>query len=1740
MILRSNTLAVFLFPLPKIVKILFCVIFLFYFSKTYSQQSPEELKKNAAKLFESEQYCEANSLYTQLVSNYPKEAEYNYKLGVCMLFCEVDKKKCLPYLKYAYTKLADVSKEVLFYYGRANHVNYLFDEAIKYYNEFKKSAPSSQLKKHQVDREIAACVYGKRLLSNLADLEVKSKKQLNDADYFRAYDLKNIGGKLLAKTDDFKTSLDKKRKDKTVLYNPSAGDRIYYSSYGDNDDNGRDIYFKQRLPNGSFGQAVKVKGINTPYDDDYPFLHPNGQVLYFASKGHNSMGGYDIFKSTYNKETDSWDAPQNLEFPINSPDDDFLYVTDSTEKTAYFSTARQSPPGKIDVLKINTDRKPIDVMAIKGTVVKENAEQSLKSVIIVKDIGTGKLVGRYTAQDNGDYQLELPNGAKLLFTVETPGLTTQSQGINLPLVQTSKPYKQTIGYEKGILKIINYFDEVPNDDSYLQYLKIIENKAKLDVNEGENHLQLPNEQQVSSNNTKQDQPIGNSTASNSPNTDSTHTKKDNKHLLAIAKQDAEESRKEAVKLREDANDAQELADAKKIEADAKNKEADEAMQAAQKITSDDEKKNALKNAQILKDNATKITENSKKITEYSTALKQDADNKTEEAKLNIAYANELEKIANNKTETKESLNKLNDLQSKIAEKSKYKNTSETIFKEIKDDADEKEKQYNQLKADADIAKKDLEDIKQEISDTQNELNKAKRKQKIELEKKIEDLKIEQIEKEKQVNSYNEKLNKLKTDSDLANDQLSTFNKIVNEKVSSKDSDIAIEQSEKAANIKENMLLPANVVAAESIESKYKNTTGIDNVETKESINKSINQLKKYNKEIDEAIASNKSELFKVKSQGDKKIISEEIQKLETLKKENQKQIIANNKLAIDLNNSTASSNISKQKENYSLINLNSTNNDETLKQLNTLNSSLTSNDNQNFDFNAYQNTNAQQLKIIADGKINDAGVKQKQLRESVAKAKDEAKKMPKNNISEAVGKTPKQLTDEADKLSEESLKTLSEANKLSGEEKNKMLAKSRELQNQANQKNLEAAEITKSDNLNVFDVNNKNIQTLISQSNISEADKTEAKKLTADAQTDYTNAKSIRAEASSQQSTGAKLGGISNAEEKESEAITKQNQAINLLKKNNPNIELQVAKTSANKAPTNVSVDTTAQINLNQSVKSINENLTKLVDLKTSAYQSLLEANKAEITHLQGAIAQNESLLNTSNKNEVANIKVKLESLTKDLNDTVSKSATDKLNILIEVVSKQVEAIKQLNKINTKINTPIVNNIKANNTTNQTTEPQVNPTNISVNTSTVTNNLKSNNVSEINSNQKTNTVTLESLAKNDTTPNEVLKYVEKNNIALTNKNANAGVVKALSEIKQIEEDRLKINSQPTYTDNPVDLKIKVDSLNSYAEEINVKAFDLRSEANTKQGVEKEGLLTKVKELENKSNDTKMEASVITKKINDANFSANSNAITEMLGKLQEVNPDKATSFEERAAEISTLKNKSNALRSDANTQTSISSKLGIIGNAEDNEMLINTKQKSLIADLMQIYPDYVVKSNSKNLNTLNSGEIQQKNEQLNQKGNVAYTNLINSYNLEFESKKQTILGNLNESQLKIKQNADDLNAESKQLLIKSSQTNNQNEKSKFLALSLKSSYEALNLLNKVNGNNTNKAVVKTNKEQNKTQENKTVAKTNNEQNKTQENKTVAKTNNEQNKTQENKTVAKTNNEQNKTQENKTV
>ena len=97
--------------------------------------SEKDLQKNAIKLFDQVEFVEAFPLFSQLLSVYPDNLEYNYKLSVCMLYADPDKAKAIPYL-HRVTSNLNADKKSNYYMGVAYHRNYQFNNAISAYQKY--------------------------------------------------------------------------------------------------------------------------------------------------------------------------------------------------------------------------------------------------------------------------------------------------------------------------------------------------------------------------------------------------------------------------------------------------------------------------------------------------------------------------------------------------------------------------------------------------------------------------------------------------------------------------------------------------------------------------------------------------------------------------------------------------------------------------------------------------------------------------------------------------------------------------------------------------------------------------------------------------------------------------------------------------------------------------------------------------------------------------------------------------------------------------------------------------------------------------------------------------------------------------------------------------------------------------------------------------------------------------------------------------------------------------------------------------------------------------------------------------------------------------------------------------------------------------------------------------------------------------------------------------------------------
>lgn len=139
----------------------------------------------------------------------------------------------------------------------------------------------------------------------------------------------------------------------TSAYLAADGNTLYFVSRNrDLTLGGKDILISRRNEKGKWGDPVNLSRlINTEYDEEGVFISPDGGTLYFASQGHNSMGGFDIFRS-HMQDDGTWSSPENLGYPVNTPDDELFYVTDKTGRYGYYSAIREGGIGAKDIYKV--------------------------------------------------------------------------------------------------------------------------------------------------------------------------------------------------------------------------------------------------------------------------------------------------------------------------------------------------------------------------------------------------------------------------------------------------------------------------------------------------------------------------------------------------------------------------------------------------------------------------------------------------------------------------------------------------------------------------------------------------------------------------------------------------------------------------------------------------------------------------------------------------------------------------------------------------------------------------------------------------------------------------------------------------------------------------------------------------------------------------------------------------------------------------------------------------------------------------------------------------------------------------------------------------------------------------------------------------------------------------------------------------------------------------------------------
>ncbi len=520
-------------------------------------QSTRKQLKTANKFFNQENYRASIPYFEQVLAKEPNNAQALFRAGIA--YMSFDKEKASDYIYKAQRLKKNVSKDVEYWLGRVDHLNYNFDEAISHFQAYNATLKSKDTRKKELAQLIQHSKNAKVQFNSPKDIFVKNlgptintqysehspvissddklllftsrgenvtgagnadgKKGGNlasDGEYFEdIFEAKRIDDENWEKPRSLSGVLNGKGHDasiqvfdndtKMLMYRQdengdffytekSGGDwtapkklngninskayegdayitpdglTIYFSTAKYSEEGTLDIYYSTRQPGGDWGPAKSIgNAINTVYDDDSPYLSKDGKTLYFSSRGHNTMGGYDIFKSEWDSVGNKWGRPENMGYPINTPDDDSYYRLSPDGSYAYLSSYRIGGYGEKDIYTINYIKNAIirgrvlsqrDSTVIPGVELVFSGTQADKTALSYRDV---------TKPETGDYQVNVLSGRSYQVAVSKDGKNIETQEFAVPISTNDStviekdfyvPYVDTSGTQFAQFKKI-YFD----------------------------------------------------------------------------------------------------------------------------------------------------------------------------------------------------------------------------------------------------------------------------------------------------------------------------------------------------------------------------------------------------------------------------------------------------------------------------------------------------------------------------------------------------------------------------------------------------------------------------------------------------------------------------------------------------------------------------------------------------------------------------------------------------------------------------------------------------------------------------------------------------------------------------------------------------------------------------------------------------------------------------------------------------------------------------------------------------------------------------------------------------------------------------------------------------------------------------------------------------------------------------------------------------------------------------------
>lgn len=301
-------------------------------SCTIQAQTLDEAKN----LYKEGRFAEALPVFQSEYLSKPDDAALNQWLGVS-LYETGNIVKAQQYLQVASKKNLP---ESYIYLGELYSNMYRFDDAEKEFAKYEKAKRRDKAALAKLAEKRAYAEGLRRMIHRTENIQIIDSIIVPKPGFLVAYHLSAIAGSLLPMNEFFRNNSIA-----LPVFLNERKDKVYFSQ---NDSvKGMDIFSMEKLLDNFGNQKRMPENINDGGDQAYPFVMSDGLTTYFASTGHNSIGGYDLYVTRYNLSSDSYLNPTQLNMPFNSPFNDYMLAVDEEKGVGWFASDRFQPKDSV-------------------------------------------------------------------------------------------------------------------------------------------------------------------------------------------------------------------------------------------------------------------------------------------------------------------------------------------------------------------------------------------------------------------------------------------------------------------------------------------------------------------------------------------------------------------------------------------------------------------------------------------------------------------------------------------------------------------------------------------------------------------------------------------------------------------------------------------------------------------------------------------------------------------------------------------------------------------------------------------------------------------------------------------------------------------------------------------------------------------------------------------------------------------------------------------------------------------------------------------------------------------------------------------------------------------------------------------------------------------------------------------------------------------------------------------------